>query len=196
VRLKVYGREVRGVQAVWSACAASCSAGSLDLLLPALPALRCSSGAACPRFVADVGDRRVVTLVSRRHEWLRPAQVNACYRSVGRADGGHQQSLVGCVQGLKKLPNVGKFWAREHGVRGIVSVRLRRSRKVSKTKLEHVAVTPSSALLSSRDKPTRHTVTRFSLPSRTRRPLLLLHRRQRLVRHLSHRQRSCQGGRL
>ena len=63
------------------------------------------------------------------------------------------QSLVGCVEGLKKMKDIGQILGARHGVKGIVNDNFVDLTRLSKTTLERLAKTPSSALLSSRDKP-------------------------------------------
>ncbi|MBI5507831.1 MAG: 6-phosphofructokinase [Deltaproteobacteria bacterium] len=63
------------------------------------------------------------------------------------------QSLVGVVEGLQKVKSIGRILGAHHGVRGIVNDDFIDLTKVAKGRLSRVAVTPSSALRSSRDKP-------------------------------------------
>ncbi|MFN0060134.1 MAG: 6-phosphofructokinase [Planctomycetota bacterium] len=63
------------------------------------------------------------------------------------------QSLVGCIEGLRDRPGIKKILGARHAVRGIVNGEFVDLGAVSPERLERVACTPSSALLSSRDKP-------------------------------------------
>lgn len=63
------------------------------------------------------------------------------------------QSLVGVVEGLRKSKNVKKILGCVHAVRGLVNGDFIELQKISPAKLNRVAMTPSSALGSSRDKP-------------------------------------------
>jgi 6-phosphofructokinase 1 len=63
------------------------------------------------------------------------------------------QSLVGCVEALREAKHDGRILGARRGVRGIVDDDFVDLGDVPQEKLERIAVTPSSALLSSRDKP-------------------------------------------
>src|SRR4029079_11616399 len=66
------------------------------------------------------------------------------------------QSLVGAIEGLlaaQKDGKVGKILGAKHGVRGIINNEFLSLDNLSRELLERVAVTPSSALGSTRDKP-------------------------------------------
>ncbi len=63
------------------------------------------------------------------------------------------QSLVGVIEGLKNIPEVGKILGARHAVKGVVNNDFVDLRSVESGKLERIANTPSSALGSSRDKP-------------------------------------------
>lgn len=63
------------------------------------------------------------------------------------------QSLVGVVEGLRKSRKVKKILGSVHAVRGMVNGDFIELQKLSLAKLNRVAMTPSSALGSSRDKP-------------------------------------------
>jgi len=64
------------------------------------------------------------------------------------------QSLVGAVLAAKDNPAVGKIYGALHGIQGVLDERFIDLRKESRTTLEAVANTPSSALGSVRRKPT------------------------------------------
>jgi len=63
------------------------------------------------------------------------------------------QSLVGCILGLRKVKDVEKILGAKHGVRGIVDNLWIDLTKIPEDTLERIANTPSAALGSSRDKP-------------------------------------------
>ncbi|HAU36724.1 MAG TPA: 6-phosphofructokinase [Phycisphaerales bacterium] len=65
------------------------------------------------------------------------------------------QSLVGVVESIGKIKQIGKLLGARHGVRGIVEEKFIDLKKVGKGVLEAVAQTPAAALGSSRDKPDR-----------------------------------------
>ncbi|MCH5372610.1 MAG: diphosphate--fructose-6-phosphate 1-phosphotransferase, partial [Planctomycetes bacterium] len=65
------------------------------------------------------------------------------------------QSLVGCVTELRKHPQVHRVLGARHGVRGIVSEQFVDLTGTPMEKLDRIAVTPSAALGSTRDKPDR-----------------------------------------
>ncbi|MCG3198525.1 MAG: 6-phosphofructokinase [Candidatus Omnitrophica bacterium] len=63
------------------------------------------------------------------------------------------QSLVGAVLEARKFPQVSRIYGAEHGVRGIVGEEFLDLTEATTHNLEAVARTPSSGLLSTRDKP-------------------------------------------
>ena len=63
------------------------------------------------------------------------------------------QSVVGAVLEARKYPQVGSIFGAIHGVRGIIDEDFVDLTQATTHNLERVAVTPSSALLSTRDKP-------------------------------------------
>jgi 6-phosphofructokinase 1 len=63
------------------------------------------------------------------------------------------QSLVGVIEEVRKHPEITGLLGAKHGVRGIIEENFIDLDKVDQATLEAVAVTPSSALGSSRDKP-------------------------------------------
>ena len=63
------------------------------------------------------------------------------------------QSLVGAVLESRKFPEVDRVYGALHGVRGIVNEDFVDLTQATTHNLERVACTPSSALLSTRDKP-------------------------------------------
>jgi len=63
------------------------------------------------------------------------------------------QSLVGVVLESRKFPQVTSVYGAIHGVRGIINEDLLDLTQETTHNLEQVAITPSSALLSTRDKP-------------------------------------------
>jgi 6-phosphofructokinase 1 len=63
------------------------------------------------------------------------------------------QSLVGVIESMKGLKDVGKLLGARHGVRGIVEENFISLKGLAKGKLEAIAATPAAALGSSRDKP-------------------------------------------
>ena len=63
------------------------------------------------------------------------------------------QSLVGCIEGLRTSDAVKKIYGAHHAVRGIVENDLIDLTRIPIDRLERIARTPSSALGSSRDKP-------------------------------------------
>lgn len=65
------------------------------------------------------------------------------------------QSLIGAVLESRKFPQVTRVFGAEHGVRGIVNEEFLDLTEATTHNLEAVAETPSSALLSTRDKPDR-----------------------------------------
>ena len=65
------------------------------------------------------------------------------------------QSLVGVVLEARKFPHIHRVYGAVHGVRGIVDEDFLDLTRETTHNLEQVAVTPSSALLSTRDKPDR-----------------------------------------
>lgn len=63
------------------------------------------------------------------------------------------QSLVGVVLESRKFPQVTKIYGALHGVSGIINENFVDLTQETTRNLEHIAYTPSSALLSTRDKP-------------------------------------------
>jgi 6-phosphofructokinase len=63
------------------------------------------------------------------------------------------QSLVGAVLESRKFPEVTRVYGATNGVRGIVNEDFLDLSQETTHNLEQVAMTPSSALLSTRDKP-------------------------------------------
>jgi len=63
------------------------------------------------------------------------------------------QSLVGVIESIKGLKDVGKLLGARHGVRGIVEENFISLKGLAKGQLEALAATPAAALGSSRDKP-------------------------------------------
>src|SRR5690606_22846118 len=63
------------------------------------------------------------------------------------------QSLIGAVLEARKFPQVSKIYGAIHGVSGIVNEDFVDLTQETTHNLESVACTPSSALLSTRDKP-------------------------------------------
>ena len=63
------------------------------------------------------------------------------------------QSLVGVVLEARKFTHIERVYGAQHGVRGIIEERFLDLTRETTHNLEQVAVTPSSALLSTRDKP-------------------------------------------
>jgi 6-phosphofructokinase 1 len=63
------------------------------------------------------------------------------------------QSLVGVVEGLRGKPGIGKLLGCHHGVRGIINNDYIELQGIPQDRLDRIAMTPSAALGSSRDKP-------------------------------------------
>jgi len=63
------------------------------------------------------------------------------------------QSLVGAILALRKVPAVKRIYGMRHGVNGLVRDQLLDMTRMPESKLEALASTPSAALGSSRDKP-------------------------------------------
>ena len=63
------------------------------------------------------------------------------------------QSLVGVVLESRKFPQITKVYGAINGVKGIINENFRDLTQETTHNLEQVAITPSSALLSTRDKP-------------------------------------------
>ncbi|MFM1920004.1 MAG: hypothetical protein RLZZ303_1638 [Candidatus Hydrogenedentota bacterium] len=63
------------------------------------------------------------------------------------------QSVVGAVLEARRYPNATRIYGAQHGVRGIVDENFLDLTEVTTQNLEAVAATPSSGLLSTRDKP-------------------------------------------
>ena len=113
--------------------------------------------------------RCLVTLATARRMFLNLLAIQSFSCSVGAlmakmvgnvliAQGGGptaviNQSLVGAVLEARKFPEVGRVYGALHGVRGIVNENFVDLTQATTHNLERVACTPSSALLSTRDKP-------------------------------------------
>jgi ATP-dependent phosphofructokinase / diphosphate-dependent phosphofructokinase len=80
-------------------------------------------------------------------------KVNAVIGQSGGPTAVINQSLVGCIEGLKRMKDVDKILGARNGVKGIINDNFVDLTRLSTKTLERIAVTPSSALLSSRDKP-------------------------------------------
>jgi 6-phosphofructokinase 1 len=78
---------------------------------------------------------------------------NAVVGQSGGPTGVINQSLVGVIEGVAEQDCIDQLLGAVHGVRGIVDDKFIDLKKFSKNELEAVAVTPSSALGSTRDKP-------------------------------------------
>ena len=63
------------------------------------------------------------------------------------------QSLVGCIEGLREIGAIDRIYGARHAVRGMVADDLIDLTDIPAATLERVARTPSAALGSSRDKP-------------------------------------------
>ncbi len=63
------------------------------------------------------------------------------------------QSLVGVIETLMPCESIPKIMGANHGVRGIIDEKFFDLRKLDQETLERIAITPASALGSSRDKP-------------------------------------------
>src|SRR3989338_1838169 len=63
------------------------------------------------------------------------------------------RSLVGAILEARKHPQIEKFYGARHGVRGIIDEDFLDLSRADAAALEQVAQTPSSALLSTREKP-------------------------------------------
>jgi 6-phosphofructokinase len=63
------------------------------------------------------------------------------------------QSLAGCVEGLRSCDAIGRILGAHHAVRGIVENDYIDLTEIPQDRLDRLAATPSSALGSSRDKP-------------------------------------------
>lgn len=63
------------------------------------------------------------------------------------------QSLVGAILALRRVPAVKRIYGMRHGVNGLVRDQLVDMTRLPDSKLEALAATPSAALGSSRDKP-------------------------------------------
>ena len=101
------------------------------------------------------------------------------------------QSLVGVIQEARKHGHIDQLLGARHGVRGIVNDDFIELNDVPDELLERIANTPAAALGSTRDKPdAAYCEQHLRQLQEERRPLLLLHRRQRLGRHRAHRQRA------
>lgn len=80
-------------------------------------------------------------------------EANAVVGQSGGPTGVINASLVGVIEEVKKYPQIKKLYGAVHAVAGMVKDEFIDLGKLSKKTLETVAVTPSSALGSSRDKP-------------------------------------------
>ena len=72
------------------------------------------------------------------------------------------QSLVGAVLEARKYPQVTRIYGALNGVSGVINERFLDLTQETQHNLEMVANTPSSALLSTRDKPMKHIASRCS----------------------------------
>jgi 6-phosphofructokinase len=63
------------------------------------------------------------------------------------------QSMVGCIEGLRSCDAIGKILGAHHAVRGMVQNDFIDLTDIPQARLDRIANTPSSALGSSRDKP-------------------------------------------
>jgi 6-phosphofructokinase 1 len=63
------------------------------------------------------------------------------------------QSLVGAILELRKFPGITRVWGALHGVQGIIKGKFLDLSEAEDTNLEKVALTPSAALGSTRNKP-------------------------------------------
>lgn len=63
------------------------------------------------------------------------------------------QSLVGIVEGLRGQPGIEKILGAHHAVRGIINNDFLELQDIPQDRLDRIAMTPSAALGSSRDKP-------------------------------------------
>ncbi len=82
-----------------------------------------------------------------------PPRGNAVIGQAGGPTAVINQSLVGIVEGLHSGGAVGRILGARHGVRGMVNDDFIDLTDLSEEKLSRVAVTPSAALGSTRDKP-------------------------------------------
>jgi len=80
-------------------------------------------------------------------------QVNAVVGQSGGPTAVINQSLVGVIEGLRGSDSVGKILGARHAVSGIIKNDFIELQNLGQDLLERVAVTPSAALGSSRDKP-------------------------------------------
>ncbi|MBK6361385.1 MAG: 6-phosphofructokinase [Comamonadaceae bacterium] len=87
----------------------------------------------------------------------------------------------------RRFGNIERIYGARHGVRGIVNEDFVDLTQETSHNLELVAATPSSALGSTRDKPDWPIAGKSSGAAGARNRALLLHRRQRFVRHGAHR---------
>ena len=65
------------------------------------------------------------------------------------------QSMVGCIEGLRSCDAIGKILGARHAVRGMVQNDFIDLTDIPQARLDRIANTPSAALGSSRDKPDR-----------------------------------------
>jgi len=63
------------------------------------------------------------------------------------------QSLVGCIEGLRGSPRIGRIFGARHAVRGMIEGEYLDLTEIDQDDLERIAATPSAALGSTRDKP-------------------------------------------
>ena len=115
-----------------------------------------------------------------------------------RSDRGHQPEPGRRDPRVAQVPaRSAKIYGARFGVRGILCEDFIDLTQATTHNLEQVARTPSSALGSTRDKPDEEYCRKlFAVMRGSRDPLLLLHRRQRLRRHLPDRGRAGAGERL
>lgn len=84
---------------------------------------------------------------------MSAAKGNAVIGQSGGPTSVINQSLVGVIQEVRKHGHIEKLFGARHGVKGIVNDDLMDLGQVDNDLLERIAVTPSSALGSTRDKP-------------------------------------------
>ena len=63
------------------------------------------------------------------------------------------QSLIGCIEGLRNARGIGRVFGARHAVRGMIEDRFIDLTDIDQSTLDAVAATPSASLGSSRDKP-------------------------------------------
>ena len=104
------------------------------------------------------------------------------------------QSMVGVVIEARKYAQVRKVYGAINGVTGIVNEEFMDLTQETTHNLEQVAGTPSSGLLSTRDKPARHSVVSTAIPPSRRITLVRIRTPRgqcRLVRRISGRTEFC-----